>query len=142
MHLRRALLLFAIVLGLTALATSMSRPPEQRREPAPRPQAKSRTPTAAPARAGPPAAQLRFGPAGDTTRRVALGQQAVVTVEVPRPGEVELEGLGLSAPAEPLTPARFDVLAREPGRYAVVFAPAGEDERIALGTLTAVAGRR
>jgi hypothetical protein len=142
MHLRRALLLFAIVLGLTALATSMSRPPEQRREPGPRPQAKPRAPTAAPARVGPPAAQLRFGPAGDTTRKLALGRPAVVTVSVPRPGEVALEGLGLSAPAEPLTPARFDVLAREPGRYAVVFAPAGEDERVTLGTLAAGTGSR
>jgi hypothetical protein len=59
----------------------------------------------------------------------------VVAVEVDRPGLVELEGLGLSAPAEPLTPARFDVLVARPGSFPVTFVPAGRGDPARVGTL-------
>ena len=43
-------------------------------------------------------------------------------------GQVELSELGMSANADALTPARFDVLAADPIRVAVRFTPAGADE--------------
>jgi hypothetical protein len=51
---------------------------------------------------------------------------------------VALEGLGLVAAAEPLTPARFDVLGRRPGRHRVRFTAAGGDEAATVGTLAVV----
>ncbi len=42
---------------------------------------------------------------------------------------------GARAPAEPGTPARFDVLVDEPGRFAVFATPAGSNERRRVGTL-------
>jgi hypothetical protein len=132
-HLRRALLLFAIVLGLAALAASLSA--SRRHDGA------STTPT-------PPGVGLRAGPARvapltirfrATSRphseRLPPGRAATVSVRVPEPGDVELAGLGLSAAAEPLTPARFDVLAPRGGRYDVRFTPARGGETRTIGVL-------
>ena len=44
------------------------------------------------------------------------------------PGTVVIPGLGLSASADAVTPARFDVLEHRPGRYPILFAPAGSAE--------------
>ena len=133
MHLRRALLLFAIVLGLAAIATSLSRPPESRDEPA--------TDTAqapAPSTGGEPAT-ARFPAEGEPRlRRVPAGRAATVTVAVSEPGQVTIPGLGLSAPAEPLTPARLDVFAPEAADYEVRFTPAGEGAGRTVGTLEIV----
>ena len=69
------------------------------------------------------------------SKAIEAGQAAVVTVLAREPGLVELDGLGLSDTAEPGTPARFDVLSTRPGRFAVLFTPAGEPERERVGTL-------
>jgi hypothetical protein len=126
MRLRRALLLFALVLGLAALATSVSRPRDERKRETP-PAAKPRAPEASPSPAPGRPARLTFSAKGrrPESRRLVAGRAAIVTVKVSEPGQVELEGLGVSAPAEPLTPARFDVLTDEPARHAVRFTPAG-----------------
>ena len=131
MHLRRALLLFAIVLGLAALATAVSQPATQRRSEPTTPKA------AAPA---PPAAktpEARFSTEGEPrTRQVEARKPVVVVVETEKePGQVAIERLGLTATAEPLTPARIDVLPRQPGRYEVLFAPAGEASPRPVGRL-------
>ena len=132
MHLRRALLLFAIVLGLAALAASVSRPLEER----------SGAPTTRPEPAPPTApetqetARVGFSTGPPTERRrLEPGRAAVVTVEADEAGEVSLEGLGMNATAGPLTPARFDVLASEPITATVRFTPAGADEPQLVGTL-------
>ena len=39
------------------------------------------------------------------------------------PGNVQIPGLGLSAAATTFTPARFDILATDPGDYELLFAP-------------------
>ena len=138
MHLRRALLLFALVLGLAALAALLS-PPGRKRE--------DRTPVApgeglpelspGPSAGGP--ARLRFSDEGKPERRsLRAGRPAVVTVRVGEPGQVELDGLGLSAPAEPLTPARFDVLTDRLGRYRVRFTAAGRTRAETVGVLRVV----
>jgi hypothetical protein len=138
-HARRALLLFAIVLGLAALAAAVSQPRQEAAEPQP---GAPPAPTARPAQEGPHAAQIAFSAEGaPRTRRLQVGRSATVLVKVARPGEVRLEGLGLVSSAEILTPARFDVLGRRPGRHPVRFAPAGGGgEATTVGTLAIVSG--
>ena len=130
-ELRRALLLFAIVLGLAAIATSVSRPPErEERTQSPVPS----TPTAAP---GPsPPVVIEFAPATrPPTERLEAGRPATVLVKVSESGQVEIEGLGLSGFAEPLTPARFDVLSEREQSHRVRFTAAGTDEARTIGTI-------
>jgi hypothetical protein len=137
-NLRRALILFAVVLGLAGLAAAVSRPggnggagtttSEGPPELGPAPQPEGTTPV-----------QLSFSERGrPRTKRLRAGLAAVVTVTVRVPGEVELSGLGLSLAAEPLTPARFDVLASQPGRYAVRFTPASQGSARTIGVLRVV----
>lgn len=128
MHIRRALLLFAIVLGMAALVASLSQPAGERpdettasepAEPGPATAIPSPAPSQQPA--------LSFDATKDETKRLSEGSAATVAVSVDEPGSVRIPGLGLSASANPLTPARFDVLARQAGRYELVFVPAGDD---------------
>ena len=146
MHLRRALLLFAIVLGMAALVASLSRPIEDRQGQSTTP---SRTetetettepgPAAAPGAAGGEAAELpktlSFDAAEHETKRIQAGEAATVEVAVNEAGSVEIPDMGLTAPADPFTPARFDVLASRPGRYRLLFTPAGEEEAEPAGSL-------
>lgn len=143
-HLRRALLLFAIVLGLAAIAASVSRPGDSTSERAtsspgvPQATETERAPTASPGSAdtAEPLAAVTFdNPEREPTRRVSAGQATTVLVEVDEPGEVEIPDLGLSAPGEPLTPARFEVFSAEPGTHEVLFTPAAADEPDEVGTL-------
>lgn len=141
MELRRALLLFAIVLGMAAIAISVSRPPDRGQErdagngfeaTAPRaPQAKPRP-------NGIHVAQINFAAAHPTLERLAAGRAATVSVSVPAPGQVELDGLGLSAAADPMTPARFELLENRPGVYEIRFTPAGGGVQQDAGKLAVV----
>ena len=119
MNLRRALLLFAIVLGLAALAAGLSRPTDDADTPA-----DTAPTTRVPAVSGPPA-EVRFDATQPRRRAVLAGQAAEVYVEVNGAGQVAIPGLGVSAAAEPLTPARFDVLEERTGSYPIRFVPAG-----------------
>ena len=114
---RRALLLFAIVLGLAAIAASVSRPRDDAGDratsaPSAPPTAQTeRTPTVSPGSAdsGGARADVVFGASdGEPTRRIPVGGASTVLVEVGEPGQVEIPDLGLSAPGDPLTPARFE----------------------------------
>ena len=135
------MLLFAIVLGLAALATSISRPREERRR-APEPTTTTTErpqPTASPGPESNATRPVSFSPGGKPlTKRLRAGRPAVVTVGVEEPGQVQIENLGLTAAAQPLTPARFDVLVREPGRFRVSFTPAGERESRRVGTFAVI----
>jgi hypothetical protein len=141
-HLRRALLLFAIVLGLAAIAASVSRSPEESGEPESPPAVRSDNgeapePSVSPGDATPAGGveELVFDAGRDQTRRLDAGQPATVLVEVDEPGLVEIADLGLSAPAEPLTPARFDVLTSNAETLAITFTPAAGDTTADAGTL-------
>jgi hypothetical protein len=141
-HVRRALLLFAIVLGLAAIAASVSRTPEESGERDPQPAVRpdmedGPEPTVSPGSATPHRGvrELVFDAGRDQTRRVDAGEPATVLVKVEEPGLVKIENLGLSAPAEPLTPARFDVLAHTPERLPITFTPAAADTPGDAGTL-------
>jgi hypothetical protein len=138
MHLRRALLLFAIVLGTAALVASLSRPADDgspaERAPdpgpataAPRPESEAREP-------------LSFDAATDESLRLRAGSAATVEVSVEEPGSVEIPGLGLSSPADALTPARFEVLPARAGDYEIVFTPAAGDSTETAGKLVVTSG--
>ena len=134
MHVRRALLLFAIVLGLAALAASLSRTNEDDPlKPETAPRSEPTTPRVSPAPAPAPPEELAFDAAEDDVEELDEGRPATV-----EPGQVEIPLLGLSAAAEPLTPARFDVLPSESGRYELTFTPAAGDESRPAGTLDVV----
>ena len=132
-ELRRALLLFAIVLGLAAIATSVSRPPE-RRERAQAPALSE--PIASPRPGSTALREIVFAPAArPSSRPLEAGTAATVVVEVPEAGQVEIEGLGLTGFADPLTPARFDVLTTQERSHRVRFRAAGSGEAQTVGTL-------
>lgn len=120
------MLLFAIVLGMAALVASLSRPIDERRsDTAPREPRESGPPTAAPGPQVELPADLEFDASENESMRLPAGDAATVRVSVDEAGSVEIPDLGLSAPADPVTPARFDVLASRPGRYPLIFSPAG-----------------
>jgi hypothetical protein len=130
-HLRRALILFGVVLALAALAASVSEPRRDRARQAP--------PTASaapPQRPAPPPRTVSFDAAGPkTNRRVHVGDHLTVVVNAPESGQAELSGLGLSAPVDPDTPARFDVLAERAQKVEVLYVPAGAGPPERAGTL-------
>lgn len=141
MHLRRALLLFAIVLGLAAVIASVSGPRDASDDPGEETVIEAdQPPTASP---GVPAAvDLTLFAADPQPQRIRAGQAATLFVEVEEPGQVAIPDLGMAAVAEPLTPARFDVLTRQTGRHPIEFLPAGADDaRVRIGTLVVVEER-
>jgi hypothetical protein len=142
-HLRRALLLFAIVLALAAIAASVSRPnagSERGDQVQTTPTTTDPERTVAPSNATPPPVELTFVADDPHPQRIQAGQAATVMVEVERAGQVEISDLGMSAVADPLTPGRFEVLTREVGRHPITFAPAGaEAEGRRVGTLVVTA---
>lgn len=133
MHLRRALLLFAIVLGTAALVASLSQPAEERTEK--KQTAEPGAPTATPTPSSRPERPISFDAGRDESRRMRAGQAATLEVAVTEPGSVEIPDLGLSSPAAPLTPARFEVLPAEPGDYEIMFTAATATETEPAGRL-------
>ena len=131
-QIRRVLLLFALVLGLSALVASIAPPPETEDEEAQDTSALEQAAPGGPA-VGPTSVSLSVPNAGGRapTRRVSVGSSFTLEVSVPEPGDVVLEGLGLRQSADPLAPARFDLVARPPGRYEVAFLPVGGERRVA-----------
>ena len=107
MNLRRALLLFAIVLGLAALAAGLSRPSDNSDD---QPAGPGRPTLTEPSVSGAPA-DIHFDASDPRRRAVFAGQAAEVYVEVDRPGQVVIPGLGLSAVADPVHARAF----RSPG---------------------------
>jgi hypothetical protein len=135
-HIRRALLLFAIVLGMAALVASLSRPADERRsdtvtseQPTPGP------PTATPGPQAEAQSVVAFDATENQTKKVAEGSAVTVEVSVGEPGNVQIPDLSLSAAAEPLTPARFDILAGEPGTHELLFSPADGERTEQAGKL-------
>jgi hypothetical protein len=125
-QIRRVLLLFALVLGLSALVASIAPPPEDSDE--------EGTPTAeepAPVRPGAMPKRLSVS-ARDrrATHRVTLGSSFSLEVVVPGPGDVVLDGLGLRQSADELAPARFGLLAKPRGFHRVIFVPVDGERRV------------
>ena len=139
-HLRRALLLFAIVLGMAALVASLSRPVDDRRT-----QSTAPTQTAP----GPPTATDGSAPAGGTaespktltfqaamkeSKKLRAGTAATVEVAVSEPGSVDIPDMGLTASADPvrrpLRPAPHP-----PGALPAAVQPASGDTAEPAGSL-------
>jgi hypothetical protein len=145
MHLRRALLLFAIVLGMAALVASLSRPIESRDGQSTAPlRAEPRTSPGPPtAKPGPTRGEgtggrpqtVSFDAAADESRKLEAGTAATVMVSVSEAGSVAIPDMGLTAAADQFTPASFDVFAARPGRYRLVFTPAAGEESEPAGKL-------
>jgi len=135
-HLRRALLLFAIVLGLAAVAASVSRPRDDD-PPATTDRQQSQTvePSELQGEDAPGSVDVTFVVDHARAHRIEAGQAATVVVEVPEAGQVSIDSLGMSSTAEPTTPASFDVLTSAAGRYPITFTPAGSSESLSAGTL-------
>jgi hypothetical protein len=129
------LLLFAIVLGMAALAASLSRPVDERTDGTATTATEREPATAAPQ----PASELAPPLALDSTERRAVrmraGEAATLEVSVEEAGTVEIPDLGLSASAGEVTPARFDLLPGQPGTYPVLFRPAAGDQAEPAGRL-------
>ena len=135
-HIRRAMLLFAIVLGVAALVASLSPSLEDRRDDKTTPEQPSSEPPTATASPAPELSRpIEFHAARNESQRVRTGQSATVLVDVEEAGSVDIPDLGLTQPANPSTPARFDILAPSPGDYDLVFSPAGGSESEAAGKL-------
>lgn len=135
-------MLFAIVLGLAALVASLSRPVEERRDESSQSQPRDTgPPTASPTPAPGLPLALSFEASENETMRLPAGVAATLEVSVDEAGSVEIPGLGLSAPADRLTPARFDVLASRPDRYELLFTPAGGNPSEPAGRLVVTSAR-
>jgi hypothetical protein len=141
-HVRRALLLFAIVLALAALATSVTRPERDRDSDTPREPGSAQAREEAAAGPGAPApSELRLPRRGRPGAvRLTAGRATTLVVPVQRDGQVEVPGLGLSEPATPLAPARFELLVESVGTYQITFTPADDEELRVLGRLEVDAG--
>jgi hypothetical protein len=146
-HIRRALLLFAIVLGMAALVASFSRPPENR---TPTEQSEETGPgvgtapeaapeTATPAPVDTPSRPISFDAGSPDRRRLEQGRAATLEIAVDEPGSVEVPDLGLVSNADEHTPARFEVFPTRAGSYAILFRPADGDESRPAGTLVVTA---
>jgi hypothetical protein len=127
MHLRRALLLMAVVLCSVAIVEALV--------PAPRDRDGSAAPAAPPAPRGNARVrtiELRHPAAKAVPRtEVAPGTRVVVEVSTSVAGEASIADLGLVQPGDRNTPARFDVLAARPGSYEITFDPAaGEPDTL------------
>jgi hypothetical protein len=138
-HLRRALLLFALVLGLTALAASLAPPPAQDDQAATQPTTPPPTEVADP---GEQRVGFRFPPSGRkaVTKRVVAGQAVVVFVAARKPGQATIPLLGRVASITPEDPARFDLVLPEDGTYEVRFTPATGGEPRRIGRLVTAPG--
>jgi hypothetical protein len=130
-HLRRALLLFALVLGLTALAAAVS---PSRDEDTAAPAVATATPGAS---ALPRTITFLAGAsAAPQVRRARAGEHLLLAVSSSEGGLVTIPSLGRTSSVSDAAPARFDVLAPDPGRYDILLKPsAGPDEPSRVGTL-------
>jgi hypothetical protein len=115
MHLRRALLLFAVVLFVSALVSLAA--PRQR-------STRTQAPVAPPqpSGAGEKSIRLSYPVKGKApAMRITSGTRLQLEVDSTVAGLAT--AFGIFQPAESLTPARFDVLVPASGRYRVMFPP-------------------
>jgi hypothetical protein len=133
MELRRALLLFAIVLGLAAIASTIARAPDRGGDESTDTAASARPAESEPSASSPGAktpqpTTIEFrNRAKPQTHTLEQGQPATVLVDVETPGQVDIPSLGLTDTGEPLTPAMFEILEVKPGSHAIMVQPAASE---------------
>src|SRR4051812_22101333 len=136
MHLRRAILLFALVLGLTALAAAVSPSRDDS-------DSGAGTTTAVPAPSVTASEALPRQLVLDTRRprapahvlRARVNEHFVVSVLASGGGLATIPRLGRTDSVSAAAPARFDLLGPAPGRYDVMLEPAGSGEPRRVGTI-------
>ena len=64
-------------------------------------------------------AKVRIAPGRLPVVGIKLGQQLLLRVSAKARDDVEIPRLGLTEAVDPVTPARFDLLPTEPGRYRI-----------------------
>lgn len=109
-----------VLLGISTLAAALVDPPEageqeEASEPPPRPQ-----PNGEPIRK-----RISAHDRTPVVIRMSVGDQLSLTVTSRRADQVEIPALGELEVVGPLAPARFDVLARQEGSYAIRLVEAG-----------------
>jgi plastocyanin len=125
---RRILVLVAVLMGLTALAASLSPPPESlrqgRRTPAASP---SPGVTPAPSAAAGRTVAAHFAAAARQPQRItaAVGDTVDLTVTGDVLDTVVIPGLAVSEPVDRYSPAQVQLYADTPGRYPVRLLDAG-----------------
>lgn len=77
-----------------------------------------------------------FGPRSTGRVSVEAGDRLTLVVQVDRPSEVSIRGLGLTGFADPYAPARFDILLRDPGSFPVYTVPGGRSGVIEVSRAT------
>jgi hypothetical protein len=128
-HLRRAILLFALVLGLAALAAAIS--PTRDSGPALAP-----APSGSGAEVVPRTLTFTAGAPGTArVRRARTGEHIVVAVRSEAGGVASIPKLGRTASVGPSSAAQFDLLAPPAGRYYVMIEVSGSSEQRRVGTL-------
>ena len=126
---RRLLVVLAVLMVLTAIAAGVTP-----RRPAPV-TSDSATPTATAPTASPATIERTLQAAGSDQRVTArVGQTVVLEVRSQELDTVTLAEYG-NEPVEPDSPARFELLADVPGRYAISLMEAGRE----IGTLEVLA---
>jgi hypothetical protein len=123
---RRFLILVAVLMGLTALAASVAP-----RQPVTREERRAATPTPAPAGSPTVTAVEKTLTTRDGNARVSVRAGDVVELTVTGPERDSVMVLGRIDAIDPTTPARFSLLAAEPGEHPIELVEA--DRRI--GTL-------
>lgn len=140
MELRRALLLFAIVLGVAAVVTSLSSSSKNEGRSGPATPPPAITADAPQGSGSAPAVRFNADRA-PATKALRAGRAGTVTVSSEQPGEVRIDSLGLSAAVEPSSPAAFNVYETEPGRHGITLEAAGGVQERSLGVLAIQAAR-
>jgi hypothetical protein len=134
-HLRRAILLFALVLGLTALAAAVS---PTRDDDSGGGGNASVAPAPAASQALPRQIVLdarRVPRRGSGVVRARENEHVVVVVRAADGGLATIPQLGRTGSVSAAAAARFDLLGPAPGRYDVMFEAAGSGEPRRVGTL-------
>ncbi len=130
---------------MAAIASSIARPPDgddERGEQSPATTTGPSATSAEPAATSPQPTTIEFRTAAKPqTLELEVGQPATVLVDVETPGEVDIPSLGLTEPAEPLTPAMFELRVTDTGSHAIMVQPAASETLPSkVGTLKVVPG--
>jgi hypothetical protein len=111
---RRLLILLAVLMGLTALASGLApRQPVTRTAPQPSPTGVVSTPE--------PPVEATLDAAMGAPQRIVVreGRTLILQVGSDEPDSVTIEGLGRIEVVDPDSPARFELLAEPAGSYAI-----------------------
>lgn len=121
---RRILLFIAILLLATGAVSALVAPPTEREPEADEPAYEHVPPPPAFRGDGDDTERIAFDARdGRRTERVEAGRHVIVTVRAQKPGQVEIDKLGLIQSIGPGAPAVFDLFTDRPGRFEIAYEP-------------------